>query len=117
MMCRNFQYLNSNPSSLFIGDQQRFEDYLELEQYLEELQAGHVAHLPTALTSRQAPIYRMVALFRSVVPDETELRPEFIAALQACLEQELQRSRKTHLFPLRHRKFFRASRRAILIGG
>ncbi len=39
-------------------DQERFEDYLELERYLEELQAGHVAHPPENLTPGQARIYR-----------------------------------------------------------
>ena len=49
-------------------DQERFEDYLELEHYIEELQAGHVAHPPDELTPSKARIYRMAALFRSVVP-------------------------------------------------
>src|SRR6266576_4641857 len=71
-------------------DQERFEDYLELEQYIEQLQAGRVAHPPAELTPSQANIYRMAALFRSASPEASEPRPEFAADLQARLEQELQ---------------------------
>src|SRR5438094_10597847 len=70
-------------------DQERFEDYLELEHYIEELQAGHVAHPPAELTPSQASIYRMAALFRSSSPEASEPRPEFAAELRARLEQEL----------------------------
>src|SRR5947208_2887015 len=73
-------------------DQERFEDYLELEHYIEELQAGRVAHPPAELTPSQASIYRMAALFRSATPEASEPRPEFAAELQARLEQELQQS-------------------------
>ncbi len=71
-------------------DQERFEDYLELEQYLEELQAGHIAHPPAEMTPTQAGVYRMAALFRSASPEASEPSPEFTATLQARLEQELQ---------------------------
>ncbi len=37
-------------------DQERFEDYLELELYIEELQAGHAAQPPGELTPAQARI-------------------------------------------------------------
>src|SRR5438128_12012948 len=66
-------------------DQERFEDYLELERYIEELQAGHVAHPPKDLTPSQAKIYRMAALFRSVSPEAAEPRPEFVEQLKARL--------------------------------
>src|ERR1700736_6065192 len=72
-------------------DQERFEDYLELEQYIEDLQAGRVAHPPAELTPSQASIYRMAALFRSATPEAEEPGPEFAAELQARLEEELQR--------------------------
>src|SRR5579872_394951 len=71
-------------------DQERFEDYLELEQYLEELQAGHIAHPPAEMTPVQARVYRMAALFRSASPEASEPRPEFAEALRVRLEQELQ---------------------------
>src|SRR5947209_6432498 len=111
-------------------DQERFEDYLELEQYIEQLQAGRVAHPPAELTPGQASIYRMAALFRSATPEAGEPRPEFAAELQARLEQELQLPqqppRTAPLPPLlgkqgdkqeRPKKLNGVSRRALLAGG
>jgi Rieske Fe-S protein len=101
-------------------DQERFEDYLELEHFIEELQAGHVAHPPEKLTSEKANIYRMAALFRSAAPEEAEPRPAFVAELRARLEQELQQPAKPHRFPFlskRPQKKNRVSRRALLTGG
>jgi len=107
-------------------DQERFEDYLELEHYIEELQAGHVAHPPDDLTPEKANIYRMAALFRSASPEEVEPRPEFAAELQARLEQELaqvqQPAKLQHRFSFLHRKPKLekrpgVSRRALLAGG
>ena len=100
-------------------DQERFEDYLELEQYIEELQAGRPAHPPTGLTPAKARIYRMAALFRSASPDEATPRPEFAAELQARLEQEVQRPKTRHL-PFSSKKpqmKRRVSRRSLLAGG
>jgi Rieske Fe-S protein len=108
-------------------DQERFEDYLELERYIEELQAGHVAHPPSGLTPSQARIYRMAALFRSASPEGAEPRPEFVAALQARLEQELEEpeSESTLILPVQgekrslpsQRKPAHVSRRRLLGGG
>lgn len=66
-------------------EQERFEDYLELEYYIEEMQAGHVAHPPKDLTPAQARIYRMATLFRSASPEAAEPRPEFVEELRARL--------------------------------
>ncbi len=101
-------------------DQERFEDYLELERFIEELQAGHTAHPPTELTPDKARIYRMAALFRSASPDEVTPRPEFAAELHTRLEQELQQPPKTRHFPFISKKPQmkpRVSRRALLAGG
>ena len=101
-------------------DQERFEDYLELEHFIEELQAGHVAHPPDTLTPSKASIYRMAALFRSASPEEAEPRPEFAAELQARLERELQQPAKPQPFPFlskKPQKKPRISRRALLTGG
>ncbi len=106
-------------------DQERFEDYLELEHYIEELQAGHIAHPPGELTPGQARIYRMVALFRAAGPEGAEPRPEFATELRARLEQELEQSRPTQkMAVMRDRQFGQAqkrssavSRRALLAGG
>src|SRR6266567_8900102 len=100
-------------------DQERFEDYLELEHFIEELQAGHVAHPPDTLTPSKASIYRMAALFRSA-SEEAEPRPEFAAELQARLEQELQQPARPQPFPFlskKPQKKTRVSRRALLTGG
>jgi len=109
-------------------DQERFEDYLELEHYIEELQAGRVAHPPAELTPSQANIYRMAALFRSAAPEAGEMRPEFAAELQARLEQELHEPHPSRRFPFLHKrqdrgsqgkakKLGNVSRRALLAGG
>jgi Rieske Fe-S protein len=101
-------------------DQERFEDYLELEHFIEELQVGHTAHPPTELTTDKARIYRMAALFRSASPDEVMPRPEFATELRARLEQELQQPPKTRHFPFISKKPQtkpRVSRRALLAGG
>src|SRR6266849_1764132 len=101
-------------------DQERFEDYLELEHFIEELQAGHAAHPPGELTPDKARIYRMAALFRSALPDDVTPRPEFAAELQARLEQEVQQPPKTWHLPFISKKPQtkpRVSRRALLAGG
>jgi len=110
-------------------DQERFEDYLELEHYIEELQAGRVAHPPAELTPSQASIYRMAALFRSSSPEASEPRPEFAAELRARLEQELQQPPKATPPFFQRKKLQTAggqrepkksggiSRRALLTGG
>lgn len=65
-------------------DQERFEDYLELERYIEDLQAGRRAQPPKNLSSSQARIYRMAALFRAGSSD-AEPSAEFAADLRARL--------------------------------
>jgi Rieske Fe-S protein len=62
-------------------DQKRFEDYLELERYIEALQEGRVAHPPSDLTPTQARIYRAATLFRSASPGAATPRPEFVEEL------------------------------------
>lgn len=73
---------------MFGEDQERFEDYLELERYIEELQAGRAGRLPRDLTPEQARIYHMAALFHAASPEAAEPRPEFVAQLQARLLAE-----------------------------
>jgi Rieske Fe-S protein len=71
-------------------DQERFEDYLELERFIAELQAGRAAYPPQELTPTQARVYRMALLFHAATPGVGEPGGEFAAQLQARLEQELQ---------------------------
>jgi Rieske Fe-S protein len=66
-------------------DQERFEDYLELERYIAELQAGRVAHPPTDLTPERARIYRMAAFFRSASPEAAKPSSEFAEVLRTRL--------------------------------
>jgi Rieske Fe-S protein len=70
-------------------DQERFEDYLELEHYLQELREGRAAHPPSGLSPEQARIYQMAALFRAATPGTAEPTPEFAARLESRLEEEL----------------------------
>lgn len=92
-------------------DQEHFEHYLELEQYLEELQAGHMAHPPRELTPTQARVYRMAALFRTASPEASHPRPEFVAALRTHLEQVLQQPVLSSRFPFLSRRPLRSSRK------
>jgi Rieske Fe-S protein len=68
-------------------DQERFEDFLALERYIEDLRAGRVAHAPAELTPELARIYRMATFFHAASSEAAAPRPEFIAALQAQLTQ------------------------------
>ena len=71
-------------------DQERVEDYLELQRYIEELQTGHASHLPEQMTPEQARVYSMAALFRSATTESAEPRPAFVEQLEARLLAELQ---------------------------
>ncbi|HEV2659644.1 MAG TPA: Rieske (2Fe-2S) protein [Ktedonobacteraceae bacterium] len=82
-------------------DQGKFEDYLELERYIEEIQAGRPARPPQNLTPEQVRIYRMVALFRAATPAAAEPRPEFASSLREhllALNAE-EPDEKTHQLP------------------
>src|SRR5258708_19076887 len=81
-------------------DQERLEDYLELEHFIEELQAGRVAHPPEGLTPEKARVYRMAAPLRSAVPEEAAPRAEFAAAVQAGLAPQAQQPSRTPPPPL-----------------
>ncbi len=103
-------------------DQERFEDYLELEHFIAELQAGHVAHPPQELTPTQARIYRMATLFHAATPGVGEPDPEFATQLQTRLEGELQdaqHDRRTPRaqFPASSKRKRSVSRRVLLTGG
>lgn len=96
-------------------DQERFEDYLELEAFIAELQAGHVAHPPQELTPAQARAYRMAILFHAATPGVGEPDPEFATRLQTSLEGELQAmQRAPHLAAVPRKP--RVSRRFLLAG-
>jgi Rieske Fe-S protein len=106
-------------------DQERFEDYLELERFIEDLQAGRVSRPPEGLTPDQARIYRMAALFHHAASAEEDApRPEFVAGLQAKLEQVQEEAAKgvparkaLPFFSRKPQTQSRVSRRALLTGG
>src|SRR5690348_16568849 len=105
-------------------DQERFEDYLELERFIEDLQAGRVSRPPEGLTPEQARIYRMATLFHTASAEEAAPRPEFVAGLQAKLEQVQEEAAKgvptrraLPFFPRKPRTQPGVSRRALLTGG
>src|SRR5262249_48086746 len=79
-----------------------FEDYLELERFIAELQAGHATYPPQELTPAQARAYRMAMLFHAATPGVSEPDPEFATRLRARLEQELQTFQKSRA-PARRR--------------
>ena len=71
------------------GEQQeRFEDYVELEAFLANLQAGQADHPPSTLTPTQARVYRMALLFHAATPGVIDLRPAFAAQLWSQLVRE-----------------------------
>jgi Rieske Fe-S protein len=106
-------------------DQERFEDYLELERFIEGLQAGHAVSPPQDLTPAQARVYRMAMLFHSATPGADEPTPQFVEQLRERLEAELQSRQKdgqqTHTPPLQLAppapRPRRLSRRLLLTGG
>ena len=71
-------------------EQERFEDYIELENYISGLQAGHISYPPAGLTPEQLRVYQMAALLRSLAPDAVELRPEFADELEARLLSDIE---------------------------
>ncbi len=66
-------------------DQERFEDYIELENYVEALQAGQIARPPKNLTLERIRIYQMAALFGSTADNVAEPHPEFVEQLKTQL--------------------------------
>lgn len=106
-------------------DLERFEDYHELDRFIEELRAGRIAHPPHGLTPDQAGIYLIVALLRSASAEEDQPRDAFVATLETRLRQELRHQRKTPWAALRSRKLSeaarnmrpRVSRRTLVRGG
>jgi len=68
-------------------EQERVEDFLLLEGYIEALQAGRVAPAPAELTPDLARIYRMALFFHAASSESAAPRPEYIAELQARLTE------------------------------
>lgn len=69
---------------------ERVEDYLELDQYIEQLRLQSPAHLPANLNPQQTSIYGMAKLFRVASPCVADPRPEFKEQLRQRLLTQLQ---------------------------
>ncbi len=70
--------------------QERFEDYLELEQFIEQLHSQRSVHPPANLTPQQTRIYGMAMLFHTASPHVADPRPEFKAQLRQRLLAQVQ---------------------------
>jgi hypothetical protein len=93
-------------------DQQRLEDFLALERYIEALRAGRVAHVPAELTPDLARIYGMAMSFHAASTGAAAPRPEFIAELQA----KLKHVEAIHRAPLKgHRHALRKNGKSTLV--
>src|SRR5262249_1013009 len=83
------------------------EDYLQLQQYIEEVEAGRAAQPPADLTPEQRRIYRIADLFCSCFPRTVEPRPEFVEALRAYLLAMVKEATDrvpTHVYRVAHRR-------------
>lgn len=104
-------------------DQERLEEYLALERYIEALRAGRVARAPAAVTPELARLYWMALLFHAASSGEAAPRPAFVAALEARLrhEEAMQRARlkgpRSSASAKERRAPPRVSRRALLRTG
>lgn len=92
------------------GETERVEDYLALEEHIEQLQANRRPRRPGRLSPSQARIYQTAALFRAAQPGAAEPDPAFAVSLRARLDQELQRKGRSPALP-------GVSRRRLLTGG
>lgn len=71
-------------------EQERFEDYLELERYIEQSRLQRAVSPPANLTPQLRPIYEMARLFQNASPPIADPSPEFSAQLYQRLRAELQ---------------------------
>jgi hypothetical protein len=65
--------------------QETWEEYLQLAQYIEELEASRPTQPPADLTPERRQIYRMAAFFCTPFPRAVAPRPEFVEALRVRL--------------------------------
>ena len=75
--------------------QERVEDYLGLERYIEQLRLQRSARLPTNSTPQQKRVYGMATLFHTATPHVADPRPEFSAQLYQRLRQQIQAEEQT----------------------
>src|SRR6516162_1389895 len=68
--------------------QERVEDYLGLERYIEQLRLQRSARLPDNLAPQQTRIYGMALFFHTALPHVADPRPEFVAELGQRLREQ-----------------------------
>jgi Rieske Fe-S protein len=71
-------------------EQERFEDYLDLERYIEHSRLQRSASPPANLTPQLTRVYEMAALFRAASPPTADPSPEFGAQLYQRLREQMQ---------------------------
>ena len=70
--------------------QERVEDYLALDQFIQQLHSQESAHLPANLASQQRHIYSMAVLFHTASPPLADPSPEFREQLRQRLLAQMQ---------------------------
>lgn len=95
------------------GATERMEDYLRLEEHIEQLKSNRRPRRPRHLPPDQVRAYQMAALLRAAEPGAAEPDPAFAAQLRARLEQELHTATRPRWLP----RGPSLSRRGLLLGG
>jgi cytochrome b6-f complex iron-sulfur subunit len=92
---------------------ERVEDYLRLEEHIEQLKTNRRPRRPRRLPPDQVRVYQMAALLRAAEPGAAEPDPTFAAQLRARLEHELHSATRPRWLP----RGPGLSRRGLLLGG
>src|SRR5437764_2831051 len=71
-------------------EQERFEDYLDLERYIEQSRLQRSVSPPANLAPQLTRIYEMAALFQAASPPIADPSPEFGAQLYQRLREQMQ---------------------------
>jgi cytochrome b6-f complex iron-sulfur subunit len=95
------------------GATEQVEDYLRLEEHIEQLQADRRPRRPRRLPPDQARVYQMAAFFRAAAPGAAQPDPDFAARLRERLEREVGGNASTR----RATRGPSISRRGLLAGG
>jgi Rieske Fe-S protein len=70
-------------------EQERFEDYLELERFIEQSRLQRSVSPPANLTPQSTRIYEMARLFQAASPPVADPSPEFSAQLYQRLREQM----------------------------
>lgn len=95
------------------GATERVEDYLRLEEHIEQLKTNKRPRRPRRLAPDQVRAFQMAALFRAAEPGAAEPDPTFAAQLRSRLERELRPGNRPRFLA----RGPSVSRRGLLVGG